>query len=457
LLIKEFLENVCNEIKYKPIREDISEELSLHIEEQKDEYIKKGFEERIAEEKAVSNMGEAQEIGKKLNKIHKPKFDWILTLLVAILIGFGFLITIIKEQKTQNYCLEQHIIYFILGIILCIGIYFLDYRRILKYPKLIYGISTIVILTTLFFGHECLGRKYLWFARNVDPTNICILLYIISFVGFIKNLNSKYININIGKINFKFRVDILMLAGLSLFSIFIISSLNHIAMALILAFSYIIITTAHIAKLPNIKASLIKFYGILFALAIILILSILFTQNGIYSRLQRGIIALYSNDDPRGIGWVNIIIGNVLENSNMFSGVEMDDVILEYFGDGTDFPLISLIANCGSVYTAIVIMAVILLAIKIILDCKNIRDETGRLLVIGLGSFILLQALFNILMSFNLIPIIGLNLPFVSYGLNGLVVNMMMIAFILSIYRRKDILTKKVGNDKKLKIKVTFE
>lgn len=439
MLIKEFLENVCNEIKYKPIREDISEELSLHIEEQKEEYIKYGLEEKVAEERAVSNMGEAEEIGKKLNKIHKPKFDWILTLLVAILIGFGFLITIIKQQKTQNYCLEQHIIYFILGVILCIGIYFVDYRRTLKYPKLIYGISTIVILTTLFFGHESLGRKYLWFSRNVDPTNICILLYIISFVGFIKNLNSKYININIGKINFKFRVDILILAGLSLFSIFVILALKHIAMALILALSYIIITTAHIAKLPNRKSSLIKFYGVLFALAIILILFILFTQNGIYSRLQRGITALYSNEDPRGIGWVNKIIGDVLENSNMFSGVEMDDVILEYFGAGTDFPLISLIANCGTVYTAIIITVVILLGIKIILDCRNIKDEMGRLLVIGFGSFILLQALFNILMSFNLIPIIGLNLPFVSYGLNGLIVNMMMIAFILSIYRRKDI------------------
>lgn len=32
LHIKEFLENVCNEIKYKPIRNDISEELALHIE-----------------------------------------------------------------------------------------------------------------------------------------------------------------------------------------------------------------------------------------------------------------------------------------------------------------------------------------------------------------------------------------------------------------------------------------
>ena len=40
LLIKEFLENVCNEIKYKPIREDISEELSLHIQEQKEDYNK---------------------------------------------------------------------------------------------------------------------------------------------------------------------------------------------------------------------------------------------------------------------------------------------------------------------------------------------------------------------------------------------------------------------------------
>lgn len=457
MLIKEFLENVCNEIKYKPIREDISEELSLHIEEQKDEYIKEGFEEKIAEEKAVSNMGEAEEIGKKLNKIHKPKFDWILTLLVAILIGFGFLITIIKQQKTQNYCLEQHIIYFVLGFILCIGIYFIDYRRILKYPKLIYGISTIVLFTTLLWGHESFGRKYLWFSRNVDPTNICILLYIISFVGFIKNLNSKYININIGKINFNIRIDIMILTGLSLFSIFIISALKYIAMALILAFSYIIITTVYIAKLPNRKSKLIKFYGVLFSLAIILILFSLFTPNGIYSRFQRGIIALYSKEDPRGIGWVNILIGDVLENSKMFSGVEMDDVILEYFGTGTDFPLISLIANCGTIYTAIIIMSVILLGIKIILDCRNIKDENGRLLVIGFGSFILLQALFNILMSFNLIPIIGLNLPFVSYGLNGLVVNMMMIAFILSIYRRKDILTKKVGNDKKLKIKVTFE
>ena len=69
--IKDFLENVCNEIKYKPIRKDISEELELHIQDIKEEYIASGMNDNEAEEKAVSNMGDAEEIGKKLNRIHK--------------------------------------------------------------------------------------------------------------------------------------------------------------------------------------------------------------------------------------------------------------------------------------------------------------------------------------------------------------------------------------------------
>ena len=53
-----------------------------------------------------------------------------------------------------------------------------------------------------------------------------------------------------------------------------------------------------------------------------------------------------------------------------------------------------------------------------------------------------MQAIFNILMNFNIIPITNLNLPFISYGITSLIINMISIAFILSIYRRKDILVK---------------
>ncbi len=59
-------------------------------------------------------------------------------------------------------------------------------------------------------------------------------------------------------------------------------------------------------------------------------------------------------------------------------------------------------------------------------------------------------------MNLNLIPITDVNLPFVSYGINGLLVNMISIAFVLSIYRRKDILNKK-ENYKKIKFKISYE
>lgn len=83
LQIKEFLNIVCEQIKYKPIRNSISEELKKHIEESKENYIKEGLDEKEAEEKAITQMGDAEEIGKSLNKIHKPKLEYLCALIVG--------------------------------------------------------------------------------------------------------------------------------------------------------------------------------------------------------------------------------------------------------------------------------------------------------------------------------------------------------------------------------------
>lgn len=458
MLIKEFLENVCNQIRYKPMREDISEELGLHIQEMKEEHMSYGLSEKEAEERAVANMGDSIEIGKKLDKIHRPKFDWILFLLVGILIGFGFLITIIKIQiNAEDFYFVRHITFLILGLIISAGIYFLDYRKVLGYHKILYSISSSILIFTILFGRAFVGRKYIWISGNrFDPTNMCILLYIISFVGFIKNLNNKNTNVSIGKINLKIRLDILELVVLSIISILLIMNGNRVAISSVLFLSYIIITTSHIAKLPNRKSNLIKFYGTFLVAGLMFIIVIGLIDSSAYSIILKRIVGTYNDEVDYGTSWVNTIINNVLEHSNMFSGLEDVGYFSGLFDGGAEFALITIIAYCGTVYSAIIILAVSLLAVKIIYDCRNIKDEEGRLLIIGFGSFILIQAIFNILMNFNLIPIVALNLPFISYGLNGLLVNMMSIAFILSIYRRKDILTKN-EKAKKLKFKISYE
>ena len=59
--INEFLNLVCEQIKYKPIRNTIAEEL-----------IEMGQNEEEAEKNAVEQMGDAEIIGKELNKVHRP-------------------------------------------------------------------------------------------------------------------------------------------------------------------------------------------------------------------------------------------------------------------------------------------------------------------------------------------------------------------------------------------------
>ena len=100
--IKCFLNKVCEQIKYNPVKNGIAEELETHIQELKQEYIKDGLNEKEAEEKAVSQMGVAEDIGKQLNKIHKPKLDWKLLFLIFTLMGFGLFVAILKEESMRK-------------------------------------------------------------------------------------------------------------------------------------------------------------------------------------------------------------------------------------------------------------------------------------------------------------------------------------------------------------------
>ena len=146
--IKEFLNSVCEQIKYKPITEEISDELQNHIEEQKEYYIEKGMNEKEAEAKSINQMGNPEEIGKKLNKIHKPKLDWILLILIGIVISFGILVTFIRNNNYDlieygtKISIQRFTLTTIIGIILGIIIYFFDYRKLEKYSKYLYIIAT---------------------------------------------------------------------------------------------------------------------------------------------------------------------------------------------------------------------------------------------------------------------------------------------------------------------------
>lgn len=460
--IKEFLENVCDEIRYKPIRNDIAEELELHIEEGKQYYIENGFSEEIAEEKAVSNMGDAEEIGKKLNKIHRPKLDWMLLILVSILVGFGILMSYITLKRTENLeRFSKHIGFLIVGLFLGIIIYRFDYRKIKKYSLHIYAFSTIVIILCRMFGYSINGVNL--FVRGVDVPYACLYLYLIAFSGFICSFRKdKGANFELGKFKIKLNIDLIKIIILSMLSIILINLVSGLPRTFMLVITYCIIS--FIAVVMNSKKDLKKNL-LKFLITTIIIVSALGTWFWVTDDMFDFFIkreftdlktAIFNNREFLN-GYHGLKIKNVLKEANMFYGLDNMQTYNGLFDGGTDCALISIIAYCGILYSIIIILTVILLCIKLIIDCKSIKDIYGKTILISLSTIMLLQALINILMNFNLIPIFNVNLPFVSYGNTGLLMNIFSIALILSIYRRKDILFKEYNKEDKLKLKIYFE
>jgi cell division protein FtsW len=80
----------------------------------------------------------------------------------------------------------------------------------------------------------------------------------------------------------------------------------------------------------------------------------------------------------------------------------------------------------GFVGTAVLIVLFCLFAVRLFWDARRVSDRFGRLLLIGIGTIVSVQAFVNIASTAGVIPLTGVPLPFVSYGGTALAAFLMM-------------------------------
>ena len=266
---KEFLNNVCEEIKYKPANRLIFEEIEAHIEELKNDNLCKGLSEEQAEEYAVEQMGNPKKIGKRLNKIHRPKLDWVTLILtmILILLGGGYYKLLHTDVFVGNgfaglndfITNKVEYIVYVLVMLFSIFLYFYDYRKICEHSKLFYIIATSLNIIAYFRGFRANGNLIygLWPFAAISPSVITIPLYIIAFSGFMNDLNKE------GKIKIILsdqiiiNPNIIKIAGLAIISV-ITSLMISFVSGFLVASVYIIISARELIKVKNNKNT-IKF------------------------------------------------------------------------------------------------------------------------------------------------------------------------------------------------------
>lgn len=93
---QEFCRKVCSYIKYKRVHYEITQELKNHIEDHQENLIETGLNQDEAEKQAVEAMGDPEEIGKELDKQHRPLVEWMLSITnLVTAIGLLYIIGVI--------------------------------------------------------------------------------------------------------------------------------------------------------------------------------------------------------------------------------------------------------------------------------------------------------------------------------------------------------------------------
>ena len=143
--------------------------------------------------------------------------------------------------------------------------------------------------------------------------------------------------------------------------------------------------------------------------------------------LQRFIVLFDHSYSPDGVGWQQtrslMAIGSGgIFGQGLFNGIQTQSSFAENLPERqTDF----IFAVCGEELGMVGCLAIILLEFLLVWRCfqtaRMAKGTMGSLICIGFGSMLIFQTVENIGMCLFVMPVIGLTLPFFSYGGSSIV------------------------------------
>ena len=142
-------------------------------------------------------------------------------------------------------------------------------------------------------------------------------------------------------------------------------------------------------------------------------------------------------NDVTGEGWQIVQSLYAIGSGGLFgSGLGQSKQKYLYLPEPqNDFIFAVLAEELGYFGCIVVIFLFLVFVWRGIIISMNARDTFGSLIAIGIVSLIGLQAIINIAVVTNTMPVTGMELPFFSYGGTAIIVNLLAVGILLNISR----------------------
>lgn len=425
---QQFLDEVCVEIKAKQTHPEIRQELASHLEDLICEKEATGVPQDEAIAWAVTQMGNPQVLGKELHQIHKPRVPWglfgVVALLSAIsLIGMGSVdvgYSDIAKGAFLDNALKRQSINILIGIVLMFGLYFIDFRKLKGLSWVLYGLSIVGILTSMFWGVTVNGVNYgpQIFTILPDMTTYRPYVLMVALTGIFVN-RREVTKIKTWRSEL-FDIGILLVPALLLISL---NSLPELVVYLLSS----LILYAWVTREWKKSAML---FGLL------IIAGLIFTLKSDYL-MTRFISAINPSLDPEGYGYIYQVMREVINSAGWwghgFGSVEQK---LPYvYSDMLPIYLIHCFGWAGGLLLVAVVACFFL---KLLSTIRAIRESYGQALVVGLAFLLAIRLTYGLAVLSGGMMVTSIPFPYLSYG-SHVWFEYAAIGLLMGIYRRKDI------------------
>jgi rod shape determining protein RodA len=146
-----------------------------------------------------------------------------------------------------------------------------------------------------------------------------------------------------------------------------------------------------------------------------------FFMNNVLQKHQRGriMVLLDPDSDPRGIGW-NVIQSKIAIGSGGITGkgfLQGTQTKFDFVPEqSTDFIFCTVGEEHGFLGTAVVVFLFVALISRLVVLAERQRSRFARVYGYCVAGIIFFHFLINVGMTIGLMPVIGIPLPFFSYG-----------------------------------------
>ena len=355
------------------------------------------------------------------------KGDWVLLLLCVITTAFGVLIisSATNYLDSLRYIIMQ-IVGAVIGILLYAVVSSIDLEFIIE-RRLFLVIFNFLFLALLIPFGQTIGGNRSWVKLpllpfNIQVAEICKITYILIMASIMTTYKER-----ISSPNAVFHM------GLHLGLLFVANMVLSKDMGVSLIYVFIFLVMAFTGG--------VSYLWFLAGIAFVAVaFPILWPMLDEYQQLRIQVLFDPSLDaSGTGVLWQfnlskRTLTGGGFTGQGLFNGHRTQNV--PFTGQHTDFIFATVGEELGFVGCAAILILLGLIVARCIWVGTHSADYTRRLVCFGAAAALIFQTIINIGMCTGVGPVIGLTLPFISYGATSIVSLYAMLGLVSGVHAR---------------------